>query len=400
MLPSGYFDELLAKLAARTWRDVGAALEACFPAGGWTDFMDLVRAIEGRGLNRVEAWNAAICLRDEGVATISPKGEKDYVFRFEREPKRPRARARLGVESATFHDGTAMTTETRAKDDPRELHPRLHIGTSSWSSEDWIGPFYPPGTKPGDFLRHYATRFDTVEVDSSFYRAPSAAMCAKWADVTPSRFTFALKVPKSITHEKAMVDCGREWETFVSAVDRLEEKLGFLVLQFGYFNKQSACPNVGEFVSRLDQFVQRFRPAKQLVVEIRNKNWLGKELLDFLHGRKLILALTDQEWMPRIRDLWEKHSMKLVTGPKVYIRWLGERKRIDAMTETWEKLVIDRTPETREWIPIVRAFLAQDLDVSVFVNNHFAGHAPASIELLAREWHATGASDARPGDGP
>lgn len=78
--------------------------------------------------------------------------------------------------------------------------------------------------------------------------------------------------------------------------------------------------------------------------------------------------------------------MKLVTGPQVYVRWLGERKRIDAMTDTWDKIVIDRTAETREWIPIVKTFLAQDLDAYVMINNHFAGHAPASIELLAREW--------------
>lgn len=288
----------------------------------------------------------------------------------------------------------AEGAEAPSGSDPRTLHPHLHIGTSSWSSENWVGPFYPPGTRPGDFLRYYSTRYSTVEVDSSFYRAPSIRMCRKWADVTPANFTFALKVPQTITHEKVLVECGAEWEQFVAAAECLGTKLGFLVLQFGYFNKSSECPALGEFLSRLDRFVEKSRPSAPIVVEIRNKSWLGTELIDFLHPRKLILALTEQEWMPKIGDLWEKHGMKLVTGPAVYVRLLGERKRIEAITTSWDKIVIDRREETREWISILKRFLSQPLGLPVWVliNNHWAGHAPASIDMLVREWAGMGNS--------
>ena len=75
-----------------------------------------------------------------------------------------------------------------------ELPPNLHLGTSSFSEESWIGPFYPAGTKPADMLPFYATKFRTVEVDSTYYRPPSLTMCQRWAAVTPPGFRFSLKV--------------------------------------------------------------------------------------------------------------------------------------------------------------------------------------------------------------
>jgi uncharacterized protein YecE (DUF72 family) len=81
--------------------------------------------------------------------------------------------------------------------------PNLRLGTSSWSSEDWVGTFYPPGTPPADFLPEYAKHFDTVEVDSTFYRSPSRSMVKNWRERTPPGFVFAAKVPQVITHEKS-----------------------------------------------------------------------------------------------------------------------------------------------------------------------------------------------------
>lgn len=262
---------------------------------------------------------------------------------------------------------------------------KLHLGTSSFSSADWVGPFYPEGTRPADMLPFYATRFDTVEIDSTYYRAPSRSMAERWASVTPPGFTFALKVPKSITHDAALAGVEQEWASLLKSVEPLGPKLGFLVLQFPYFNLKSAIPSQSVFLERLGAFLSTAAAAPcPLVVETRNPKWLGKELLDFLRARKLILALQDQQWMPRPRALWEKWGDALRTGDAVYIRLLGERDRIEAMTKTWEKIVIDRTEETREWLPIVQAFLDRDIPVHLFFNNHYGGHAPASTELFKR----------------
>jgi len=267
-----------------------------------------------------------------------------------------------------------------------ELHPRLRVGTSSWSNAEW--PFYPRGMKPGDFLAHYATRFPIVEVDSSFYHPPSPSLCRHWYQVVPEGFRFALKVPQTITHEKALGGVEAEWESFLEAVGGLREKLGGLLLQFPYFNKSSACPTLGEFLKRLGRFLDPAKAPCPLVVEVRNRPWVGSDLLTFLSERKAIFAITAQEWMPHPKDLWEKHGPALLTGPSAYVRLLGERKRIEAMTRTWDRLAIDRTPETRDAIEVIRHLLATR-EVDVYVNNHFAGYAVASIELLERLWMAS-----------
>ena len=82
----------------------------------------------------------------------------------------------------------------------------LYIGTSAFTAAGWEGSFYPAATKPADYLRYYAQHFNSVEVDSTFYRTPSASTGGGWAEKTPDCFVFAAKVPQVITHEKVLVD--------------------------------------------------------------------------------------------------------------------------------------------------------------------------------------------------
>ena len=91
----------------------------------------------------------------------------------------------------------------------------LYIGTSAFTAAGWEGTFYPPGTKPADFLRYYAQHFNSVEVDSTFYQIPSKATVQGWDKKTPEGFVFAAKVPQSITHEKVLVDCKADFKEFV-----------------------------------------------------------------------------------------------------------------------------------------------------------------------------------------
>ena len=86
------------------------------------------------------------------------------------------------------------------------MHPIL-IGTCGWSYRDWAEVFYPKKMPAGQYLSYYAEHFPAVEVDSSFYHAPSKKTVEGWRDKTPAGFGFSLKVPQSITHEKILVDC-------------------------------------------------------------------------------------------------------------------------------------------------------------------------------------------------
>lgn len=285
-----------------------------------------------------------------------------------------------------------------------DVPKNLRLGTSSFSTTDWIGPFYPLGTKPIDFLRFYATKLGSVEIDSTYYRAPSLQMTRRWAEVTPPDFRFSLKVPKSITHDKALAMVEGDWAEFLRAVEPMGKKLVYLVLQFPYWNLKSPIPDLATFIKRLAAFTALGNCPYRLVVETRNPRWMTKELLDFLKAHNLILALQDQKWMPRPTQLWDKWGMELKTGDSIYIRMLGERERIEKLlaerkadeerknekvTPDWSKVVIDRTEETKEWMPMVRKFLAHSVEVDLNYNNHYAGHAPASIELFLKLFAAT-----------
>ncbi len=80
--------------------------------------------------------------------------------------------------------------------------PGLLLGTSAFTANGWLGAFYPPAMKPRDFLSYHSRQFQTVEIDSTYYRAPSASTVTNWYERTPPDFIFAAKVPHVITHEK------------------------------------------------------------------------------------------------------------------------------------------------------------------------------------------------------
>src|ERR1017187_1398887 len=124
--------------------------------------------------------------------------------------------------------------------------------------------------KRADYLTYYATRFSTVEVDSTFYRAPLPSTVRGWASKTPDGFVFAAKVPRVITHDKVLVDCETEFKQFVATMDILGAKLGPLLLQFGYFDKK-AFPGVNDFLARLRPFLKKLPKDHKFAVEIRNK---------------------------------------------------------------------------------------------------------------------------------
>jgi len=261
--------------------------------------------------------------------------------------------------------------------------PSLYIGTSAFTAAGWEGSFYPEGTKPADFLRHYATRFNSVEVDSTFYRIPSASTVRRWASKTPDGFVFAAKVPQVITRERLLVDCDAEFKQFVEVMEGLGGKLGPLLFQFGYFNKK-AFLGVNDFLTRLRPFLKKLPKGHKFAVEIRNKNWLVPQFVETLRERGVALALTDQSWMPRPAQVFEK--LDPITADFTYVRWLGDRKGIEAQTKVWDKVIVDRRAELSEWAEILGKVHKRKIQIFAYANNHFAGFGPATVEMFQELW--------------
>jgi uncharacterized protein YecE (DUF72 family) len=272
---------------------------------------------------------------------------------------------------------------------------KIRLGTSSWNAEGWVGSFYPANSKPQDFLPLYAQSLGSVEIDSTFYRIPSARTVQQWNDRTPDGFTFAAKIPQLITHEKMLVDVDDDLTAFVKVMDLLGEKLGRLLFQFPYFNKQK-FRGVGFFLERLEPFVERLPKDHQWVVEVRNRTWLSEKLYTVLRRHRVALALVDHAWMPRPSELFETGDP--ITADFTFVRWIGDRKGIEERTKVWNRTLIDRTEDMREWVKILSAVSRRVRIIFAFSNNHYAGYAPDTVELFKRLWSQQQSVAASPAD--
>jgi len=122
-------------------------------------------------------------------------------------------------------------------------------------------------------------------------------------------------------------------------------------------------------------------------VEIRNKNWLDARFADLLREYNVALALIDQSFVPRPWELMEK--IDLVTADFVYVRWLGDRKAIEEQTTTWDKTIVDRRDDLRNWADVLRHLVLDKRirKLFAFANNHYAGHGPATVKLFWQLWN-------------
>jgi len=214
----------------------------------------------------------------------------------------------------------------------------------------------------------------------------SASTVAGWNEKTPQDFTFAVKVPQIITHEKALVRCEPEWDEFVERMSLLGTKLGPMLLQFPKFDKW-VLKGADEFRTRLSAFLKGATPSLRLAVEIRNRDWLDDRLMDLLREHNAALALTDTTFLPRP---WEmKKPLDLITTDFAYVRWLGDRKGIEERTTTWDKTVVEREHDLRNWVMVLRRLVEDKRlrKIFAFANNHYGGHAPATVKTFWQLWN-------------
>jgi uncharacterized protein YecE (DUF72 family) len=259
--------------------------------------------------------------------------------------------------------------------------PEIRIGTSAFTAAGWENFFYPEGMKPAEYLSHYATQFDFVEVDSTFYRTPAISTVKGWHAKTPKHFLFALKVPQVITHEKVCADCDDDLKHFLTAADNLGDKLAALVFQFGYFNK-AVFKTQADFIAVLEPFLKSLPKGYPFALEIRNKSWMDDRFMDLLRKHKVAFAVIDQGWVPRP---WEfKTRLNHVTADFAYIRLLGDRKGIEQITKVWDKVVVDKQAELKKWADEVESIQKLKIPVMVAVNNHFAGCAPETVRAFQK----------------
>ncbi len=262
------------------------------------------------------------------------------------------------------------------------MNPRLHLGTSSWTAKGWLGKFYPSGTKPADFITHYAQKYRTVEIDATFYATPAASTIAGWREKTPDGFIFTAKAPQVITHDLFLENCEHELNGFLNAMTGLGPKLGPILFQFPYFAKKKGVTE-DEFLVRLAKFCKTLPEAGfRFAVEVRNKTWMNAALFEILHEHRIACCLIDHPWMSAPDQLFKQRG--IVTAPFVYMRWLGDRYAIEKITQVWNESVVDRKKDIARWVPHIQKLVEEEIDVFGYVNNHYGGYAPDNLDQLTK----------------
>lgn len=239
----------------------------------------------------------------------------------------------------------------------------LYIGTSGFSYDDWVGPFYPSGTPKREFLGFYAGEFDTVELNASYYRLPEKRFITALSRKTPPNFVFFIKAFQGLTH-RITDQTPSQLEQFKAALSPLEDagKLGGVLLQFPY----SFHPTDGNR-AHLDSLLNSLGPLRP-VVEFRNREWLTEPVLDLLADRDAGFCSVDQ---PALRGLLPSEA--IVTSRQVgYVRFHGRnREKWWEHDEAWERYdYLYGESELGEWTEKIRKMTERAEKTYVYFNNH------------------------------
>ncbi len=244
------------------------------------------------------------------------------------------------------------------------MTPKLFLGTLGWSYTFWRGGLYPKKLASKDFLAYYSSRFNSVEVDSTFYRIPTEATVQNWYSQTPSGFRFSLKFPQLITHIRMLRDCQPVTDAFLSRVAFLRDKLGPLVLQFPPAFTRKRMDDLAAFLKALPK-------SNRYVVEIRNKTWLTLDFFKLLRDYGVALAWTSTDLMAEVRE---------VTGDFLYMRWEGDRKTVNGMLG---KVEVDKSAETAAWAEKLKSYI-EKTEVFGYFAKYYSGFPPSDIDQLTK----------------
>jgi uncharacterized protein YecE (DUF72 family) len=228
----------------------------------------------------------------------------------------------------------------------------VHVGCSGWNYADWRGRFYPPGLPARRWLAHYATRFDTVEVNTTFYRLARPAAVAAWVAETPEDFLFAVKASRYLTHMRRLQDMERGVERLYAGIAPLvgSPKLGPVLWQLpANFHRDD---------DRLAFALARLPPGRHCC-EFRHPSWFAPPVYDLLREHAVALVYGDDPRRPF-------QALEL-TAPWTFVRFHhGHRGRRGNYSEA-------QLGEVR-----------RHAEVFAYFNNDWEGFAPRNAKRLRR----------------
>ena len=254
--------------------------------------------------------------------------------------------------------------------------PFVHIGTSSWLFDGWRGVFYPDKLPKNQYLPFYATQFDTVEVNTSFYAIPAPSTLINWVESVPAGFTYVLKFPRVITHDRRLVDCVDLSRTFLDALRALGPAAGPAFLQFPPdFTRRV---NGRDLAAYLDWLAPE-APDLRLAVEVRAADLMTASFVRFLAERNFALVLVDRVATADLYDTWVE-CIDAGLGPDfTLIRWIGDDRN---GPQGDRELQVLRDDDLARWADRIAELTGRGRTVYGYMHNPYEGHSPASVRRL------------------
>jgi uncharacterized protein YecE (DUF72 family) len=233
----------------------------------------------------------------------------------------------------------------------------LRIGTSGWDYGSWKGPFYPAPVKAKDQLAYYSTRFDTAEINNSFYRLPTEKALDTWLETVPEGFVFSWKASRFITHFRRLKDAEESVALVFGRMARLGSAFGPVLFQLP--------PQMKLDRERLAGFLALLPPCR-CAVEFRDESWYVPEIMTLLAEHNAALCISDHAAAP---SPWE------VTADFVYLRGHGPSGRYHG---TYSDATLG------EWNEAIKGWRGDGRDVYVYFDNDQKSAAPQDAERLRK----------------
>ena len=237
----------------------------------------------------------------------------------------------------------------------QRVSPAVRIGCSGWQYRHWRGGFYPAELPQSRWLEHYATHFDTVEINNTFYRLPEASTFSAWRGRAPRGFLYAVKASRFLTHMKKLKDPDDPLDLFFSRAVCLGPTLGPVLYQLP--------PRWPVNLDRLQTFLTALPRGKRHAVEFREPSWYAEPVFALLRKHRVALCL---------HDMQGSASGRLAVGPFVYVRFHGTQKYSGSYDET----------TLAEWADWLVERWRGGSGIYAYFNNDTGGHAPRDAVRL------------------
>ncbi len=183
---------------------------------------------------------------------------------------------------------------------------KYYIGTSGWNYKHWEKEFYPEDIKRKDWLNYYIQKFDTVELNSTFYKLPKREVFKNWKNKTPDNFIFSVKGSRFITHNKKLNDPKEFVSNFLKNANGLGRKVGVTLFQLP--------PNLNYNEEKLKNFVKILPKTKRFTIEFRNQTWWNENAIKILEENNIAFC---------IFELGNVTSPKIISADFIYLRLHG-----------------------------------------------------------------------------